>query len=89
MTTSPIIGRATTGLMGRMLAGGLVLQVAGLLVAWYAVPRATISVDGPDEVGDRTVMLLGVLMFGLGGVLSLIAVVAFGVLLGLRARSGD
>ena len=89
MTTSPLIGRATTGLMARLLAGGLTLQVAGLLIAWYAVPRTTISLEGPEEVGDRTVMLLGVLAFGLGGVLSLIAVVAFGVLLGMRARSGD
>ena len=89
MTSSPIIGRATTGLMGRMLAGGLALQVAGLLIAWYAVPHTRLSVDGPEDVGDRTVMLIGVLTFGLGGVLSLIAVVAFGVLLGLRARSGD
>jgi hypothetical protein len=75
--------------MARLLAGGLTLQVAGLLIAWYAVPRTTISLEGPEEVGDRTVMLLGVLAFGLGGVLSLIAVVAFGVLLGMRARSGD
>ena len=32
-------------------------------------------------------MLVGVLTFGLGGVLSLIAVVAFGVLLGMRAHA--
>ncbi len=32
-------------------------------------------------------MLVGVLGFGLGGVLSLIAVVGFGVLLGMRAHA--
>lgn len=34
-------------------------------------------------------MLMGILGFGLGGVLSLIAVVAFGVFLGMRAHAQD
>jgi hypothetical protein len=39
------------------------------------------------EKGDRVVMLAALLGFGLGSVLSLIAVIAFGVMLGIRAHA--
>ena len=49
-----------------------------------AVPGLT---DGGGlEGGDRVVMLIALLGFGLGSVLSLTAVIAYGVLFGIRAH---
>ena len=75
--------------MWRMLVLGLALQITGFITAVEQVPRTELVLPGPVEYGDRTLMLVGVLTFGLGGVLSLIAVVAFGVLLGMRAHAQD
>ena len=75
--------------MWLMLILGLALQVMGCITAFAQVPRTEIEPTGPVEKGDRTLMLVGVLGFGLGGVLSLIAVIAFGVLLGLRSHARD
>ena len=72
-------------LMASLLAVGLALQVAGCITVFEQIPRTQIEPLGPVEVGHRGAVLVGVLGFGLGGVLSLTAVVAFGVLLGLRA----
>jgi hypothetical protein len=70
--------------MRLMLLGGLILQVISLVVAVLAVPGLT---DGGGlEGGDRVVMLIALLGFGLGSVLSLTAVIAYGVLLGMRAH---
>jgi di/tricarboxylate transporter len=63
-------------MMWGMLALGLALQVVGCITAVVQAPRTELSATGPVEVGDRTLMLVGVLTFGLGGVLSLTAVVA-------------
>lgn len=52
-------------------------------------PRTELEPTGLVETGDRTLVLIGILGFGLGGVLSLIAVIAFGVLLGTRAHAQD
>lgn len=72
-----------------MLVLGLALQVTGCITAVVQAPRTELEAARPVELGDRTLMLLGVLTFGLGGVLSLIAVVAFGVLIGMRARARE
>jgi hypothetical protein len=78
-----------TELMWGMLVLGLALQVASCITAVVQAPRTELKATGPVELGDRTLMLVGVLTFGLGGVLSLIAVVAFGVLLGMRASARE
>jgi hypothetical protein len=72
-----------------MLILGLALQVAGCITAVVQAPRTELEATGPAELGDRTLMLVGLLTFGLGGVLSLIAVIAFGVLLGMRASARE
>lgn len=66
---------------------GLALQVAGCITTVLAAPRTDLEVTGPEEKGDLAVMLVGILGFGLGGVLSLIAVIALGVLLGMQAHA--
>ncbi len=73
--------------MWLMLMLGLALQVTGCISAVAQSPRTEIGPTGPVEKGDRTLMVVGVLGFGLGGVLSLIAVIGFGVLLGMRAHA--
>ena len=75
--------------MWGMLVLGLTLQVTGCITAVLQAPRTELEATGPVELGDRTLMLVGLLTFGLEGVLSLIAVVAFGVLLGMRARTRE
>jgi hypothetical protein len=67
-----------------MLLVGLILQVIGCGIAVFAVPELTDA--GGLEGGDRALMLIALLAFGLGGVLSLVSVVAYGVLLGMRAH---
>jgi hypothetical protein len=76
-------------LMWGMLVLGLALQVAGCITAVLQSPRTELEATGPVELGDRTLMLIGVLTFGLGGVLSLTAVVACGALLGMRAHAHE
>lgn len=68
------------------MALGLALQVAGCVIAILQAPHDELTPMGVVEEGNQTVMLIGILGFGLGGVMSLIAVVAFGVLLGMRAH---
>jgi hypothetical protein len=70
-----------------LLVFGLTLQVAGCVITVNQVPHTELGPDGLVEEGDRTLMLVGLLGFGLGGVMSLIAVIAFGVLLGMRAHA--
>jgi hypothetical protein len=70
--------------MRLMLFGGLTLQVSGLVLAMAAVPGLTER--GGLEGGDRVAMLIALLGFGLGSVFSLIAVIAYGVMLGMRAH---
>ena len=70
--------------MRLLLLGGLCVQVVSCIVAVYAVPDLT-DVGGL-EGGDRLVMLVALLGFGLGSVFSLTAVIAYGVLLGMRAH---
>lgn len=77
---------ATNRIVG-LLVVGLALQVAGCITTIMAAPRTEYDATGVVEKGDRGVMLAGILGFGLGGVLSLIAVIALGVLLGLRAHA--
>jgi hypothetical protein len=90
MTSTSALARARTDQLWGLLVVGLAIQVASFVVAFEAVPRTEIHVEGAEDKGDRTVMLLGILGFGLGGVLSLTAVVAFGVMLGIRAsRAAD
>lgn len=79
-------GGSPTDKLWWMLLGGLFLQVAGFSTAIQQAPRTELTVEGVVEKGDRTVVLFALLGFGLGGVLSLIAVIAFGVLLGMRAH---
>ncbi len=77
-------------MMWGMLVLGLALQVTGCITAFVQTPRTVLGSNGlPVETGDRTLMLLGVLTLGLGGVLSLVAVIAFGVMLGMRAHAQD
>lgn len=75
--------------MWLMLVLGLALQVTGCITTIEQAPRTELGLSGPVEKGDRTLMLVGILGFGLGGVLSLIAVIGFGVLLGMRAHAQD
>ena len=75
--------------MWGMLVLGLALQVTGSITTVVQAPRTELETTGPVETGDRTLMLIGILTFGLGGVLSLIAVIAFGVLLGMRAHAQE
>jgi len=70
--------------MRLMLIVGLTVQVIGVVVAVLAVPELTSG--GGLEGGDRVVMLFALLGFGLGSVLSLTAVIAYGVLLGMQAH---
>jgi hypothetical protein len=87
VSATSIFRGPATELMWGMLVLGLVLQVTGCITAVVQAPRTELEASGPVELGDRTLMLAGVLTFGLGGVLSLVAVVAFGVLLGMRAHA--
>jgi len=75
--------------MWLMLVLGLALQVTGCITAFAQAPRTELEPTGPVEKGDRTLMMVGILGLGLGGVLSLIAVIGFGVLLGMRAHAQD
>ena len=77
-------GSSPVDTMRLMLGGGLFLQVICCVIAVFAVPELTGG--GGLEGGDRTVMLLALLGFGLGSVFSLTAVIAYGVLLGVRAH---
>lgn len=86
VTVTSIRQGAARELMWGMLASGLALQVAGCITAVVQVPRTELEATGPVEMGDRTLMLV---TFGLGGVLSLTAVVAFGVLLGMLAHAQE
>jgi hypothetical protein len=86
MATTLIHGGSPRDKMWGLLVLGLALQVAGCVTAVVQAPDTELGTAGPVETGDRTLMLMGVLTFGLGGVLSLIAVIAFGVLLGMRAH---
>lgn len=58
-----------------MLVLGLALQVTGSITAVAQVSRTEFEPPGPVEEGDRTLRLVGILGFGLGGVLSLITVI--------------
>ncbi|NYJ00638.1 hypothetical protein HNR19_001336 [Nocardioides thalensis] len=78
---------ATNRIIG-LLVAGLAIQVVCCIVAVLAAPRTDYEATGPVESGDQTVMLVGILGFGLGGVLSLIAVIALGVMLGMQAHAG-
>ncbi len=75
--------------MWGMLVLGLAFQIAGCITTVVQAPRTELGAAGPVETGDRTLMLVGILTFGLGGVLSLVSVVAFGVLLGMRAHARE
>jgi hypothetical protein len=81
--------QSPTQLLGGLLAVGLGLQVLGFLVAALNVPHLEVTPAGLIAEGDRGVLVLGLLVFGLGGAMSLVGVVGFGVLLGLRARAED
>lgn len=81
MSTTPLTGRAAADRLGVLLVLGLVVQVAGCVAGYLQL----VGRDPVDDV-DRGVLLASILAFGLGGVLSLIAVVGIGVLLGLRAH---
>ena len=81
-------GGAKNQLSG-LLVVGLALQVIGFLVAALNVPHLALTPEDLIVRGDRGVMLVGLLLFGLGGAMSLVAVVGFGVLLGLRARAEE
>ncbi|RHW23310.1 hypothetical protein D0Z08_30270 [Nocardioides immobilis] len=88
MTSIPMSEeRPTEKIMLGLLVVGLALQVAGCITAYVQAPRTELGPRGVVEEGDRTVTLIAVLGFGLGGAMSLTAVVAFGVLLGLRAHA--
>ncbi|KAA1426359.1 hypothetical protein [Nocardioides antri] len=76
-----------TDVMYGLLVIGLTLQVAGCITAVEQAPRTELGQGGLLETGDQAWMLAGILAFGLGGVMSLIAVIAFGVLLGMRAHA--
>jgi hypothetical protein len=90
VATTSIRRGSATGVMWSLLIFGLALQVTGCITTFLQAPRTVLGPNGlPVETGDRTLMLMGILTFGLGGVLSLIAVIAFGVLLGLRAHPQD
>ena len=89
MATTPLRGESARHLTWGMLAIGLTLQVVGCISAVVQVPRTELGASGPVETGDRVLMLAGLLTFGLGGVLSLVSVVAFGVLLGMRAHAQE
>ena len=69
-----------------MLVVGLVLQVIGFSLGVLQAPRTEVTDVGVVQEGDRGLMLAALLGFGLGSVLSLIAVIGFGVLLGMRAH---
>ena len=81
MSTTPLTGRAAADRLGVLLTLGLLLQVTGCVVGYLQL----VGTDRVDDE-DRGVLLASILAFGLGGVLSLIAVVGIGVLLGLRAH---
>lgn len=68
---------------------GLALQVVGFLTTGLGAPRFEVVRDDLVIHGNRDMMLVGLLVFGLGGAMSLVAVVGFGVLLGLRARAEE
>lgn len=88
--TSPVMGeRPAKDVMWGLLGLGLTLQVAGFLTAALQLPDTDLTMRGPVETGSETAVVLGLLAFGLGGVLSLVAVVAFGVMLGMRAHRQD
>lgn len=64
------------------------------MTAPRAVPLASDALPvrpcrGAVETGSEGLMVVGILGFGLGGVLSSIAVIGFGVLLGMRAHAED
>jgi hypothetical protein len=85
MTSGSTSERPTTDVMRGLLVVGLALQVAACITVVLQFPRTRLEPGEVVEAGDRTLMLVGILGFGLGGVMSLTAVVAFGVLLGMRA----
>lgn len=87
MSTTPPSRGPTISVMWILLALGLAFQVTGCITAFMQAPRTELRSTGAFEEGDRTLMLMGILGFGLGGVLSLTAVVGFGVLLGMRAHA--
>jgi hypothetical protein len=89
VATTSIRQRSATDMMWGMLVLGLALQVTGCITTFVQAPRTERRTTGPVETGDQTLTLVGILTFGLGGVLSLIAVIAFGVLLGMRAHARD
>jgi len=89
VTSTPIPAGSTTSTLWRLLVLGLALQVVCCITAVVQGPRTVHEPTGSVERGDRTLMLVGILGFGLGGVLSLIAVIGFGVLLGMRAHARD
>lgn len=88
MPTTPPTRGPTVDVMWVLLALGLAFQVTGCITTVTQAPRIERGSTGSIEEGDRTLMLVGILGFGLGGVLSLTAVIGFGVLLGMRAHSG-
>ena len=85
--SSPARGPAFR-LLSSLLGIGLTLQVIGFFIAVLQVPRYDFSVM-MEHRGSLAGLAVGLLVFGLGGVLSLIGVVGFGVLLGLRAHAEE
>ena len=70
-----------------LLIGGLIVQVIGFSIAVMVAPHTEVTVEGVVDEGDRMVVLMALLGFGLGSVFSLIAVIGFGVMLGMRAHN--
>ncbi|WP_375003681.1 hypothetical protein [Aeromicrobium sp. CTD01-1L150] len=90
MTSADLPWKQPLSWLWSMLVGGLAVQVVGCIIAFANLPRTKLDPTGPIQTaGDPTLILAGVLGLGLGGVLSLIAVIGFGVLLGLRAHASD
>ena len=73
--------------LSELLIGGLIVQVIGFSIAVMVAPHTEVTVEGVVDEGDRMVMLMALLGFGLGSVFSLIAVIGFGVMLGMRAHN--
>jgi drug/metabolite transporter (DMT)-like permease len=69
---------------------GLVVGAFGVVVALVAWPgTATPEGEGPVLTGDRAVAYAGLLLYGVGQLLVLLAVIGWGVMLGVRAAHDE
>ena len=71
-------------MLGRVLVAGVGLLIVGFVIAGVAMPETTSTAYSTETSGSESGFLIGLFLAGLGGILTQVWAVAWGVSIGGR-----